>query len=82
MYITCICAKSLQSYLTLCNPTNCSQTGSSVHGFSRQEFWSGLPCLLQKIFKIVQVKVAQSFVTLCGPVDYTVHGILQAKILE
>ena len=82
MYIARICAKSLQSYLTLCNPTNCSQTGSSVHGFSRQEFWSGLPCLLQRIFKIEQVKIAQSFVTLCDPVDYTVHGILQAKILE
>ena len=23
---------------------NCSPPGSSVHGFSRQEYWSGLPC--------------------------------------
>ena len=30
----------------------------------------------------VKVKVAQSCVTLCDPIDYTVHGILQAKILE
>ena len=30
----------------------------------------------------VKVKVAQSCLTLCDPVDYTVHGILQAKILE
>ena len=29
-----------------------------------------------------QVKVAQSCPTLCGPVDYTVHGILQARRLE
>ena len=28
------------------------------------------------------VKVAQSCPTLCDPMDYTVHGILQAKILE
>ena len=28
------------------------------------------------------VKVAQSYPTLCNPVDYTVHGILQARILE
>ena len=28
------------------------------------------------------VKVAQSYLTLCNPVDYTVHGILQARILE
>ena len=26
------CAKSLQSYLTLCNPTDCSPPGSSAHG--------------------------------------------------
>ena len=30
----------------------------------------------------VKVKVAQSCPTLCDPMDYTVHGILQAKILE
>ena len=28
------------------------------------------------------MKVAQSRPTLCGPLDYTVHGILQARILE
>ena len=28
------------------------------------------------------VHVAQSCPTLCDPVDYTVHGILQARILE
>ena len=28
------------------------------------------------------VKVAQSCPTLCNPIDYTVHGILQARILE
>ena len=48
--------KSLQSYLTLCDPMNCSPPGSSCDpidcspqaplsmGFSRQEHWSGLPC--------------------------------------
>ena len=30
----------------------------------------------------VEVKVAQSCLTLCDPVDYTLHGILQARILE
>ena len=28
------------------------------------------------------VKVTQSCLTLCDPMDYTVHGILQARILE
>ena len=36
-------AKSLQSRLTLCDPMDCSPPGPSVHGFSRQEYWSGLP---------------------------------------
>ena len=29
-----------------------------------------------------EVKVIQSCLTLCDPMDYTVHGILQARILE
>ena len=33
-------------------------------------------------FLKVKVKVAQSCLTLCDPMDYTVHGILQARILE
>ena len=33
----------VQSCLTLCDPVDCSPPGSSVHGFSRQEYWSGLP---------------------------------------
>ena len=30
----------------------------------------------------VKVKVIQSCLILCDPMDYTVHGILQARILE
>ena len=30
----------------------------------------------------VKVKIAQSSPTLCDPMDYTVYGILQARILE
>ena len=33
-----------QSCLTLCDPMDCSPPGSFVHGFSRQEYQSGLPC--------------------------------------
>ena len=35
-------AKSLQLCLTLCNPMDCQAPLSM--GFSRQEYWSGLPC--------------------------------------
>ena len=31
---------------------------------------------------ILKVKVTQSCLTLCDPMDYTVHEILQARILE
>jgi len=53
------------------------------------------PCLLAKFFiyfsasqgrgyhgKCVKVKVTQSCLTLCNPMNYTVHGILQARILD
>ena len=32
--------------------------------------------------KKMKVKVAQSCPTFCNPMDYTVHGILPARILE
>ena len=34
------------------------------------------------LYIILKVKVAQLCLTLCDPMDYTVHGILQARILE
>ena len=40
----CMRAQPLQSCLTLCDPMDCSPPGSSVHGITRQEYWSGLPC--------------------------------------
>ena len=36
----CMCA---QPCPTLCNPMDFSPSGSSVHGISREEYWSGLP---------------------------------------
>ena len=40
--------------------------------------------IVKAIYMIVKVKlkVAQSCPTLCDPMDCTVHGILQARILE
>ena len=34
----------IQSCPILCDPMDCSLLVSSVHRFSRQEYWSGLPC--------------------------------------
>ena len=40
-------------------------------------------CLRQEYRKVkVKVKIDQSCLTLCDPMDHTVHGILQARILE
>ena len=59
--------------------------------FLRQEYWSGLPFPssgdlpnpgINSEVKWSEVKVAQSCLTLCDPMDYIVHGILQARILE
>ena len=46
--------------------------------------WYGIQCLIlhDHYTRCLKVKVAQSRPTLCNPMDYTVHGILQAGILE
>ena len=38
--------------------------------------------ILKEHLYYMKVKVTQSRHTLCDPMDYTVHGILQARILE
>ena len=52
-------------------------------GFSRQEYWSGLPFP----FPVLESEVTQSCLTLHDPVDYSlpgssIHGIFQARVLE
>ena len=56
-------------------------------GFSRQEYWSGLPfpSPMPKVKSLSEV--AQSCPTLCDPMDCSlpgssVHGIFQARVLE
>ena len=41
----CVCAKSLQSCLTLCNPLDCSLPGSSSHGILQARIleWAAMP---------------------------------------
>ena len=40
----CMHVKLLLSCPTLCDPMNCSPQAPLPMGFSRQEYWSGLPC--------------------------------------
>ena len=42
-------AKSLQLCLILCDPIACSSPGSSIQGFSRQEYWSGLQMQIENV---------------------------------
>ena len=42
--------------------------------------WS--PHLVDSYLSECEVKVAQSCLTPCNPMNYTLHGILQARILE
>ena len=56
-------------------------------GFCRQEYWSGLPFLLQCMKVKSESEVAQSCPTLCNPMDCSppgssIHGIFQARVLE
>ena len=42
--MSCLYAQSLQSYLTFVMLWTVVHQGSLSMGFSRQEYWSGLPC--------------------------------------
>ena len=42
-FLACMCAKSLQSCLILWNPMHYSLPAPLSMGFSREEYWSGLP---------------------------------------
>ena len=41
-----------------------------------------VPSVCEDVEELMQLKIAQLCPTLCNPMDDTVHGILQARILE
>ena len=43
--VACVHAKSLQLCLTLCKPMDLARQAPLSMGFSRHEYWRGLPCL-------------------------------------
>ena len=65
---------------------------TNIHGYPQKMYstqikeyeellaWKYARTLIKEF--IVKVKVTQSYSTLCDPVEYTVHGILQARIVE
>ena len=86
---SCFCpaaAKSLQSCLTLCNPTDGSPPGSPIPGILQART---LEChfLLQCMKVKSESEVAQSYPTLSDPMDCclpgsSLYGIFQARVLE
>ena len=56
---------------------------SQSSGFSMDGWMDGMyGCESWTINKASEVKVTQSSPTVCEPMDYTVYGILQARVLE
>ena len=60
------------------NGLNEAQTGIKI---SRRNI-NNLRCVDDTTMAEVKVKFTQLCPTLCNPMDYTVHGILQARLLE
>ena len=72
-------AKSLQSCSTLCDPIDGSPPGSPSLGFSRQEFWSGLP--LKKFFGIHNlIAFCKSFCTFVSQVHRTQKSLSRVRL--
>ena len=83
------------SHVQLCDTMDCSPPGSSVHGISQKKILKQFAISSSNSVVLMHLNLqkwkwkcfAQSFLTLCGPMDSSppgssVHGILQARILE
>ena len=90
-YFTHTCARSLQLCPTLCDPMNLVCQAPLLTGFSRHEYWSGLPCPppgdlphpgIEPAFLIPFALAGGFFTTSTTWAGSSVHGILQARILE
>ena len=80
-------AKSLQSCLTLCDPTDGSPTGSPGPGILQARTLEWVAVSHQCVKLKSESEVTQSCLTLRNPMDCSlpgssVHGIFQARVLE
>ena len=80
--------KSLSRALLLATPWTAAYQAPLSMGFSREEYWSGLPLPSpNKYGTAAAAKSHQSCLTLCDPIDGSppgsaAPGILQARTLE
>ena len=86
-----VTVKSLSRVRLLATPWTAAYQAPLSMGFSRQEYWSGLPLLSPdshpSLTLDLRAKLLSSCLTTCEPMDCSssassVHGILQARILE
>ena len=79
--------KLLSHARLILTPWTAAHQASPSMGFSRQEYWSGVPLPSPAAAAAAAAKSLQSCPTLCDPIDgsppgFSVPGILQARILE
>ena len=69
-------------YIRITNRNIASKKGGKEKESSEQTYQVMVSKEMKNGIFSILVKVAQSCPTLCDPMDYMVHGILQARILE
>ena len=69
-------------YIRITNRNTASKEGGKEKESSEQTYQVMVSREMNNGILSILVKVAQSCPTLCDPMDYTVYGILQARILE
>ena len=57
-------------------------SGEKKRESRKNELYYHLRSLLKALYVKNWVRVAQLYPTLCDPMDYTIHGILQTRTLE
>ena len=74
---TAAAAKSLQSFSTLCNPTDCSPPGFSVHGDypGKNTEWVATSSSTMVLSSVQFSSVTQSYLTLCDPMNHSTPGL-------
>ena len=92
-----LCMSVAQSCPTLCDPVGCSLPGSSIHrilqarmlewvaiSFSRGifPFQESNPCLLHCRWILYHWTTGEAHVQFLWPRGFSIHGVLQARILE
>ena len=79
--------KSLSGVRLSATPWTVAYQASPSMGFSKQEYWSGLPFPSPMHESESESEVVQSCPALSNPMDwslpgFSVHGIFQARVLE